>query len=228
MAGTENEDMDDLTKQDSLELEVANFGPIVEAKIDLRPLTVFVGPSNTGKSYLAILIYALHRFFSFFSEHGMFRSAMYRQLLSRRTINKWAEQELTSWEKLMAKESLVLPPPVTDEIRSVLDAQGDQLGNEISRCFGIDETGALVRKGSRDGTRVVFRRHVLNGSAPFEHELMVGAREAKFKTTIPEETPIRIKVKEHALKINDLQPQGSGFYLKSWAKKQRRTASFYL
>ena len=56
--------MDDLTKQDALELEVANFGPIVEAKIDLRPLTVFVGPSNTGKSYLAILIYALHRFFS--------------------------------------------------------------------------------------------------------------------------------------------------------------------
>ena len=41
--------MNDLTKQDSLELEVANFGPIVEAKIDLRPLTVFVGSSNTGK-----------------------------------------------------------------------------------------------------------------------------------------------------------------------------------
>ena len=56
--------MNDLAKQDSLELEVTNFGPIVEAKIDLRPLTVFVGPSNTGKSYLAILIYALHRFFS--------------------------------------------------------------------------------------------------------------------------------------------------------------------
>lgn len=55
--------MNGLAKQDALELEVANFGPIVEAKIDLRPLTVFVGPSNTGKSYLAILIYALHRFF---------------------------------------------------------------------------------------------------------------------------------------------------------------------
>ena len=26
-------------------------------------MTVFVGPSNTGKSYLAILIYALHSFF---------------------------------------------------------------------------------------------------------------------------------------------------------------------
>ena len=29
--------------------------------MDLRPLTVFVGPSNTGKTSLATLIYALHR-----------------------------------------------------------------------------------------------------------------------------------------------------------------------
>ena len=56
--------MDDLTAQDSLELEVSDFGPIVNAKIDLRPLTVFIGPSNTGKSYLATLIYALHRYFT--------------------------------------------------------------------------------------------------------------------------------------------------------------------
>ena len=47
-----------------LELSVRDFGPIAEANIDLRPMTVFVGPSNTGKSYLAILIYALHGFFA--------------------------------------------------------------------------------------------------------------------------------------------------------------------
>ena len=33
----------------SLELEVSNFGPIAEARIELRPLSVFVGPSNTGQ-----------------------------------------------------------------------------------------------------------------------------------------------------------------------------------
>ncbi len=53
MARPEMEVMEDSTIRDSLELEVADFGPIVNAKIDLRPLTVFVGPSNTGKSYLA-------------------------------------------------------------------------------------------------------------------------------------------------------------------------------
>ncbi len=47
----------------SLEIDVTDFGPIANAKVDLRSMTVFVGPSNTGKSYLAILIYALHRFF---------------------------------------------------------------------------------------------------------------------------------------------------------------------
>ena len=43
--------MNDRFDQGSLELEVSNFGPNVEAKIDLRPLTVFVGPTNTGKPH---------------------------------------------------------------------------------------------------------------------------------------------------------------------------------
>ena len=53
-----------MSDNNNLKLNVTNFGPIVKAEIDLRPLTVFVGPSNTGKSYLAMLIYALHRSFN--------------------------------------------------------------------------------------------------------------------------------------------------------------------
>lgn len=55
--------MTDPIELKNLTLKVRDFGPIARANIDLRPMTVFVGPSNTGKSYLAILIYALHRFF---------------------------------------------------------------------------------------------------------------------------------------------------------------------
>jgi predicted ATPase len=44
----------------NIQIAVENFGPIEKAEIDLRPLTVFVGESNTGKTYLAALIYALH------------------------------------------------------------------------------------------------------------------------------------------------------------------------
>ena len=55
-----------------LGLTVSNFGPIAEASIELRPMSVFVGPSNTGKSYMAALIYALHRFFGGYSENFPF------------------------------------------------------------------------------------------------------------------------------------------------------------
>jgi len=47
-----------------LNVSVKNFGPIYRGNIDIRPLTVFVGQSNTGKSYLATLVYSLHRYFS--------------------------------------------------------------------------------------------------------------------------------------------------------------------
>ena len=40
------------TQHPKVKIAVKNFGPIAEADIDLRPLTVFVGPSNTGRPIL--------------------------------------------------------------------------------------------------------------------------------------------------------------------------------
>lgn len=40
-------------------LYVKNFGPIREADIELGDLTVITGARNSGKSYLATLIYSL-------------------------------------------------------------------------------------------------------------------------------------------------------------------------
>lgn len=42
-----------------LKISASNFGPIIEGTVELRPLTVFVGPNNSGKSYMAMLIYSL-------------------------------------------------------------------------------------------------------------------------------------------------------------------------
>ena len=38
-----------------LELGIRDFGPIREGHIRLRPLTIFIGPNNSGKSYAALL-----------------------------------------------------------------------------------------------------------------------------------------------------------------------------
>ena len=48
-------------EQPEYRVSVTNFGPVRNGHVDLRPLSVFVGPNNTGKTYLAILVYALRR-----------------------------------------------------------------------------------------------------------------------------------------------------------------------
>ncbi|MBC6444721.1 MAG: AAA family ATPase [Alphaproteobacteria bacterium GM202ARS2] len=42
-----------------MKLIVKNFGPIKDASIDVKPLTVFTGPANRGKSYLATLLHTV-------------------------------------------------------------------------------------------------------------------------------------------------------------------------
>ena len=42
-----------------LTVSVKNLGPIAEGTVHLKPLTIFVGPSNTGKSYMATAIYVV-------------------------------------------------------------------------------------------------------------------------------------------------------------------------
>ena len=47
--------------QKNLKLAVKNFGPIREGEVEFKPLTVFIGPNNSGKSYMATLLYSLLR-----------------------------------------------------------------------------------------------------------------------------------------------------------------------
>ena len=47
-----------------LTISVKNLGPIAEGSVDLKPLTIFVGPSNTGKSYMATAVWAVVQAFS--------------------------------------------------------------------------------------------------------------------------------------------------------------------
>ena len=191
-----------LPARDTLEIEVTDFGPIVEAKVDLRPLTVFIGPSNTGKSYLAILIYALHRYFSNDEPHNeqLFEPfwAGSQEWRSKNTedLAAFVKLNLGEMDEATVKESIALTPPLADEIRSVFDDQGTAISNEISRCFGNGRAGVLIRKGARDRANVILRRHCGNDLAPFAHEVTVDTRKTTFRATVPAETSMRINTRQ--------------------------------
>ena len=48
---------------------MSDFGPIASGSIDLRPLNIFVGPNNSGKTHLATLLYALSKSFRGFPKY---------------------------------------------------------------------------------------------------------------------------------------------------------------
>ena len=42
-------------------IQVRNFGPVKSGQFELRPLTIFLGLNNTGKTYCALLVYSIYQ-----------------------------------------------------------------------------------------------------------------------------------------------------------------------
>ena len=195
--------MADPNAHDSLELEVNDFGPIVHAKIDLRPLTVFVGPSNTGKSYLATLIYALHRYYCDSSSinrrlhvgDDAIIPHFWHSVLSGRDVQsvaEWAAQILSNSTDSSTKGRVHLSRSVMDIIRTVFEAQGDQVDFEMGRCFGTEKPKALIRRGSRSGARIVLNKAFVNDSTSFLQEFRLKARSSHLRTSMPAEEKLHL------------------------------------
>ena len=199
----------------SLELEVSDFGPIVEAKIDLRPLTVFMGPSNTGKSYLAILIYALHRFLGMGSSglgigrRFMFRSSLFsRGVMDALDLSDREFDILLGWARDNSSKAggrgtpdhrrVALPEEVAALVRPVfehLDSYAEQFDTEIRRCFGVDEIRQLIRRPSTKGAKVTLRRQVepeVGDSEPFAFTFSTRGARPSFTASIPPGAPLYV------------------------------------
>ena len=202
---------------DALEIEVTNFGPIVEAKVDLRPFTLFVGPSNTGKSYLAMMIYALHGLFGETATNASSRrrgmSKRYPPLLWHRQRNirmtssddnvmkllDWAQELFTNTEKrkTQGKPPVPLPEKIAELVRPLFtpdSGSGEVAQAEITRCFGLQLTEQLVRRPGKMGAQVVLRKYVggqTKDNLPFVYNLEIPRRGTiRLSASIPKENPL--------------------------------------
>ena len=185
---------------DSLEIEVSDFGPIVNAKVDLRPLTLFVGPNNAGKSYVAMLIYALHRFFSAHQFPFRRNSGGSLTIGGSRSWRPMSEEAVDAAFDVMrsVEEISALPgggriavsPEASEALRSGFAARADLLADEIGRCFGLGDLGVLVRRGRKTAARLTIRRLVA-GDSTFEHVVTIGRKPA-LKVGIPAGTSILV------------------------------------
>ena len=187
--------------EDTLKLKVTNFGPIVEAEIDLRPLTVFIGPSNTGKSYLTILIYALHQVFSrqmISLRHRYFSVAFsVIQELSATEIRDLlkAARPIVSVLEADDLHRLTLPRPVAKLVCSGINEMARNLSDEIARCFGIGESRELIRHGRTNTTQIVIQQKSYDADKLLHHTIS-RTRQPEFTSTVSEKKEILLNAKD--------------------------------
>ena len=135
------------SKHPNVEIAVKNFGPIVDATINLHPLTVFVGPSNTGKTYFSTLIYALHRIFEGFLQlPGGARQMGFSALASLLHENDEFREELKKQNALDRPLKFSdLPQTIRDTLQSGLKKDSESLKTELERCFDLNSITELIR-----------------------------------------------------------------------------------
>lgn len=132
-----------------IHIAVENFGPIEKAEIDLRPLSVFVGESNTGKTYLASLIYALFHTFEGFAQVPLPHSII--TLLKQSRFRSQNEQDKETLETLNKLNTLGrtfkysdFPKWLCTHINYYLN-DSEYIGNELKRCFNLNSVSDLIR-----------------------------------------------------------------------------------
>ena len=137
----------EMPKHPDVKIAVKNFGPIADATINLHPLTVFVGPSNTGKTYFSTLIYALD---GVFTGHSKFPGRFKR--LGIHGFNDLLNQNWDAIRSILKKlntsdQSIKfsdLPPEIRASLESDLK-DPESTANELKRCFDLNSITELIR-----------------------------------------------------------------------------------
>lgn len=129
------------TQSLNVNISVENFGPIEYADIDLRPLTIFVGERNTGKTYLATLIYALDRAFEGISPVP-FPESIILQLRQSRFMHKEGLDDDT-YEMLIKLNTLGrvfkyadLPKWICKHVLKIIN-ESDVITNQLKECYNL-------------------------------------------------------------------------------------------
>ena len=204
-----------------LKLEVSNLGPIAEGTVELRPMTVFVGPSNAGKSYLAILIYALHQFFGAYST-GMRRGTDDRRIFppglpglslaenvellkgEANAIYDWSNEEWNRLREFVGRSNCTwyeseIPEAVADVVHRALSNFGsldNDLDIEIARCFGAGKAEYLISYPGHSSSKFSLRNTTSNASGRtgnFRYDITVSPQGIDIDATIPQNMPVSIR-----------------------------------
>lgn len=159
-----------------VKVSVKDFGPIIEGAVELKPLTIFVGPNNAGKSYMAMLMYALihsSRFGGYFNLPFSIPRGFRRRLYGSGSEFKVDEamSEFNIWleshsDEVLDKSELQFAS-LPHKFKQTLENDAEislenfkySLMRELPRCFG-SELVQLSKRTPQDNGFDVSLEHI--------------------------------------------------------------------
>lgn len=122
-------------------IHIKNFGPVSNAKITLKPLTVFVGPNNSGKSYTAMLIHSI------ISSH---RNDLWYPFYRRGPMSDESYQlfeQLENKIKTKTNSPIILDLEINEAVKILMSSIEKNIPKQIQRNFN-SELKDIVRINS--------------------------------------------------------------------------------
>jgi predicted ATPase len=151
----------------SIVLTAKNFGPIADGSITLKPLTVFIGPNNSGKSYLSAFVYSamapaarrpgpVTSIVRVSSRHAALIPTAAREIRSQLEARSPVNQ-------LFARMPEERRKFLYDAVQADLQAHCGNVCEEIERCFGVPLSDlARSYSGRREPMELTIRDTRLN------------------------------------------------------------------
>ena len=134
--------------RDILRTSIENFGPISKGEIRLKPLTILMGPNNSGKSYAATLIYSLLSAHAA-SRYGFSRSMPFQNSPTRLDYSSVITPAVK--KLIQTKDRFTIPATRASRRRLVNDVFVPILKTVIEGSFGSPITD-LIKSGQKSSS----------------------------------------------------------------------------
>ncbi len=145
---------------------IENFGPVEKAEIDIKPLTVFIGINNSGKSYTSTIIHTILRTLASFSDPlvgpwlflckpylNLNENALYELFMKKPTIKDMAIFIMDVLNK--GRGYFQVPQSIIAKIISSLEKElNHRIENEITRAFAV-VPGELRHNNRKEASIIV-------------------------------------------------------------------------
>ena len=132
----------------TMSIAVEHFGPILRGKIDLKPLTLFVGPNGCGKSHAATLLYTISRLEQDYEQARFLRRGI--------LISEQIKKEATSLEKKRKNGKNKI---IRTEILSKLANPETDLKRMFRDNFGVPNKDLIQKGQSHASLRIRTHKH---------------------------------------------------------------------